>query len=150
MHKYFISFSVVLFSLLIVGCSSEKPRNVTFDGENYGSNVQDYVLSKGPMDELGCTFAAIIFSTEMLTSMNEGKEIKDLSQLDDLTPVSLQIFSDRIVWVDTGITTPIEGSMVTIKNPNESSIELEIYDDETDGFNLIYSDGKLMCLIPFV
>ena len=102
------------------------------------------------MDALGCTFAAVIFSTEILTNMNEGKEIKDLSQLNDLTPVSLQVFSDRIVWVDTGITTPIEGSMVTIKNPNESRIELEIYDDETDGFNLIYSDGELMCLIPFV
>ena len=70
-------FRIVLASGLAItlnACGGESATKYSFDLEEFKQNTKQYVLSDGQMDELGCTFASLLFTKEMLESVKEDKE----------------------------------------------------------------------------
>ena len=82
-------------------CGGESATKYSFDLEEIKQNTKQYVLSDGQMDELGCTFASLLFTKEMLESVKEDKEPnKDNAEnFPQLRSMSIRTKSNGLIWV---------------------------------------------------
>lgn len=143
-------FKIVLASGLAItlnACGGESATKYSFDLEEFEQNTKQYVLSDGEMDELGCAFASMLFTKEMLEVIRENKE-PDLSQTDkDLTPTTINVYKDKIEWTDLGQESAIKDGSTTI-TANGEDLTLDVIRDG-DALHLGFKNKKLHCKMPF-
>ena len=150
-----INYLPIILSILLYGCGgSEKSQVYIFDGDDFEKNIKEYTISKGPLSEMGCAFSAILFTKEVLTVMQSGKELS----LDDFgkgtTPATIELFKDKIVWSDIGLETKIKDNKIQMENKSGKTkgetidFELKLNKDNMILIMNIKKD-KTHCHFPF-
>ena len=119
--------NIVFLSLFLISCGSEQPTKYTFDGE-----ATKLIVSKMKDNEaMTCGFASIMFGKEVLEAIVNGTFKEDdifelLSQDQDLTPTTITLYKDKLVWDDLKQETKIkDGKVVMAANDQENAFEIK-------------------------
>ena len=143
-------FKIVLGSglaIILNACGGESATKYSFDLEEFKQNTKQYVLSDGQMDELGCTFAALLFTKEMLESVKEDKE-PNMDNAENFSPTTINVYKDKIEWTDLGQESAIKDGSTTI-TANGEDLSLDVIRDG-DALHLGFKDKELHCKMPFL
>ena len=144
MLKYimFKLINIIFFSLLLISCGSEQPTKYTFDGE-----ATELIVSKmNDMEGMTCGIIGIMFSKEVLVSIadstfDEDKIFDLLSE--DLTPTTVTLYKDKLVWDDLKQETMIkDGKVVMAANDQENAFEIK---EEGDKLFLTADYDGIIC-----
>ena len=98
------------------------------------NNASKYTISKGDMHEFSCLFTQIFFSKEALTAMKNKKKFDFMNS--DFTPTSIDLYKNKVYWVDIDLNTKIKNNFVKFENMGLS--------DEDPLFELIHKDNELI------
>ena len=127
---------VLLFSIFIsfnsYGASDEPTRYVY--GEFNIDNASKYTISTGDMHEFSCLMTQIFFSKEALTAAKNKKKFDFMNS--DFTPTSIDLYKNKVYWVDIDLNTKIKNNFVKFENIGLS--------DEDQLFELIHKDNELI------
>ena len=127
---------ILLFSILIsfnsYGASDEPTRYVY--GEFNIDNASKYTISTGSMHEFSCLLTQIFFSQEALTAAKNKKKFDFMNS--DFTPTSIDLYKNKVYWVDIDLNTKIKNNFVKFENMGLS--------DEDPLFELIHKDNELI------
>ena len=143
-------FKIVLASGLAItlnACGGESATKYSFNLEEFKQNTKQYVLSDGQMDELGCTFAGLLFTKEMLESVRENKE-PNMANAENFSPTTITVYKDKIEWTDLGQESAIKNGLTKI-SANGEDISLDVIRDG-DALHLELKDKELHCKMPFL
>ena len=134
--------NIIFFSLLLISCGSEQPTKYTFDGE-----ATELIVSKMKGTEaFSCGLASIMFGKEVLEAIANGKfsedDILDLLA-EDLTPTTITLYKDKLVWDDLKQETMIkDGKVVMAANDQENAFEIK---EEGDKLFLTADYDGIIC-----
>jgi len=127
---------VLLFSLLIsfnsYGASDEPTRYVY--GEFNIDNASKYTISTGSMHEFSCLLTQTFFSQEALSAAKNKKKFDFMNS--DFTPTSIDLYKNKVYWVDIDLNTKIKNNFVKFENMGLS--------DEDQLFELMHKDDELI------
>ena len=127
---------LLLFSMLIsfnsYGAGDEPTRYVY--GEFNIDNASKYTISTGSMHEFSCLLTQIFFSQEALTAAKNKKKFDFMNS--DFTPTSIDLYKNKVYWVDIDLNTKIKNNFVKFENMGLS--------DEDPLFELILKDNELI------
>ena len=98
------------------------------------------------MDELGCTFAALLFTKEMLESVKEDKA-PNMDNAENFPPTTINVFKEKIEWTDLGQESAIKDGSTKI-TANGEDLTLDVIRDG-DALHLGFKDKELHCKMPF-
>ena len=134
--------NIIFLSLLLLSCGSEQPTKYTFDGD-----ATELIVSKMEDSEaMTCGFTGIMFGKEVLQSIADGTFSEDdifnyLSE--DLTPTTVTLYKDKLVWDDLKQETKIkDGKVVMAANNQENAFEIK---EEGDKLFLIADFDGIIC-----
>ena len=143
---------ILLFSTLIsfnsYGASDEPTRYVY--GEFNIDNASKYTISTGDMHEFSCALTQIIFSQEALTAMKNNKKFDFMNS--EFTPTSIDLYKNKVYWVDLDLNTKIKNNFVKFKpiSGEEQLFELIHKDDELIfRMKTPHKGSTLVCDFPF-
>ena len=143
------SLKIVLASGLAItlnACGGDSATKYSFDLEEFMQNTKQYVLSDGQMDELGCKFASLFFRKEVLESVRENKT-PDMENAENFSPTTINLYKDKIEWIDLGKETAIKDGSTTITAEGKD-LELDVIRDG-DALHFGLKDKELHCKMPF-
>lgn len=134
-------------AITLSACGGETATKYSFNLEEFRQNTKQYVLSDGQMDELGCTFAGLLFTKEMLESVRENKE-PNMANAENFSPTTITVFKDKIEWTDLGQESAIKNGLTKI-SANGEDLSLDVIRDG-DALHLELKDKELHCKMPFL
>ena len=98
------------------------------------NNASKYTISTGSMHEFSCLLTQIFFSQEALTAAKNKKKFDFMNS--DFTPTSIDLYKNKVYWVDIDLNTKIKNNFVKFENMGLS--------DEDQLFELIHKDDELI------
>jgi len=98
------------------------------------NNASKYTISTGDMHEFSCLLTQIFFSQEALTAAKNKKKFDFMNS--DFTPTSIDLYKNKVYWVDIDLNTKIKNNFVKFENMGLS--------DEDPLFELIHKDDELI------
>ncbi len=126
---------IVLCLLGIVFLSScggnDKPTRYVYHKFNIHT-ADKYTISTGAMHELSCGMTQIIFSQEALAAVKNKKNFDFWNS--KFTPTSIDLYKNKVYWVDLDQNTKIKNNFVEIANIS----------GEEQLFELIHKDNELL------
>ena len=138
----------LFFLLFFIGCSeTEKSQKYIFNYIEMKKNLKKYTLSNGPMDEFSCGMTSLVFSKEVLDSIKSNKK-PNLMAIKNVTPTTIEVYKDKIVWNDLGQETIIQDNKVSINGPSNEKLLLSFVKNETN-LTFTFKEKKLVCTFPF-
>ena len=127
---------ILLFSLLISfnssGASDEPTRYVYVEFNI--DNASKYTISTGSMHEFSCFMTQIFFSQEALNAAKKKKKFDFMNS--DFTPTLIDLYKNKVYWVDLDLNTKIKNNFVKFENMGLS--------DEDQLFELMHKDDELI------
>ena len=143
-----LNYIIPLLLILLMGCGEkDKPQTYVFDEKELETNIKKYTISNGPMDEITCGMTSLLFSKEMLNVMKLNRELTS-NDMKKVTPTTIELYKNKIVWNDLGQDTKINKNKVVIKGLKNETINLNLIINENNiHFKLI--DKKVICIFPF-
>ena len=81
------------------------PARYRFWEQHFKDNLTDFVTTKDPGGELACLVASTMFSHEFFRARATGVQFDALTTA--FTPVEIEVYDNRIFWIDADINTPI-------------------------------------------
>jgi antitoxin component YwqK of YwqJK toxin-antitoxin module len=127
---------LLLFSMLISFNSygaGDEPTRYVYEEFNI-DNASKYTISTGSMHEFSCLLTQIFFSQEALTAAKNKKKFDFMNS--DFTPTSIDLYKNKVYWVDIDLNTKIKNNFVKFENMGLS--------DEDPLFELILKDNELI------
>ncbi len=138
----------LIFLLFFIGCSeTDKPQKYIFNYIEMKNNLKKYTLSNGPMDEFSCGMTSLVFSKEVLDAIKSNKK-PNLMAVKNVTPTTIEVYKDKIVWNDLGQESKIQNNKVSIKGPSKEKLLLSFIKNETN-LTFTFKEKKLVCTFPF-
>ena len=138
----------LIFLLFFIGCSeTDKPQKYIFNYNEMKNNLKKYTLSNGPMDEFSCGMTSLIFSKEVLDAIKSDKK-PNLMAVKNVTPTTIEVYKDKIVWNDLGQESTIQNNKVSIKGLSKEKLLLSFIKNETN-LTFTFKEKKLVCTFPF-
>ena len=141
---------ILLFSLLISFASSsgasDEPTQYVYAVYDHNDALK-YTISKGDMDSSGCFFSQMIFSKEAQNAMKNNLTIDFMNS--DFTPTSIDLYKNKIYWVDLDLNTKINNNFVKL---DEEVPELELIHKDPELIFRIktpHQGSTLVCDFPF-
>jgi len=141
-------FLIPLLLTLLIGCGeTDKPQTYVFDEKELETNIKKYTISNGPMDEITCGMTSLLFSKEMLNVMKLNRELTS-NDMKKVTPTTIELYKNKIVWNDLGQDTKINKNKVVIKGVKNETINLDLIVNENN-IHFKFIDKKVVCIFPF-
>ena len=143
---------IKLFIMILFASSSgasDEPTRYVYDEFNI-DNASKYTISTGDMHEFSCLMTQIIFSQEALIAMKNKKKFDFMNS--DFTPTSIDLYKNKVYWVDLDLNTKIKNNFVKFKpiSGEEQLFEL-IHKDPELIFRIKtpHQGSTLVCDFPF-
>ena len=128
----------------VSACGGEKPTEYVFDSKDLEANLENYGNNL-----LGCGFMSLIFTKEMMVAVKNSKE-PNLEESKNWSPTSVNLYKDKVEWIDLGRETPIKNGFVTLdfSNADGEAMELQVLQE---GERLFFGveDKETKCKMPF-
>lgn len=138
----------LIFLLFFIGCSeTDNPQKYIFNYIEMKNNLKKYTLSNGPMDEFSCGMTSLVFSKEVLDAIKSDKK-PNLMAIKNVTPTTIEVYKDKIVWNDLGQESTIQNNKVSIKGLSKEKLLLSFIKNETN-LTFTFKEKKLVCTFPF-
>lgn len=129
--------------LFVSACGGEKPTEYVFDSKDLEANLEDYGNS------IGCAMMSLIFAKEMMVAVKNSKE-PNLEESEKWSPTSVNLYKDKVEWIDLGKETPIKNGFVTLdfSDAGGAAMELQVLQE---GERLFFGieDKETKCKMPF-
>ena len=123
---------IKLFIMILFASSSgasDEPTQYVYAVYDHNDALK-YTISKGDMDSSGCFFSQMVFfSKEAQNAMKNNLTIDFMNS--DFTPTSIDLYKNKIYWVDLDLNTKIKNNFVKL-------------DEEVPEFELIHQDDELI------
>ena len=143
-----LNYIIPLLLTLLIGCGeTDKPQTYVFDEKELETNIKKYTISNGPMDEITCGMTSFLFSKEMLNVMKLNRELTS-NDMKKVTPTTIELYKNKIVWNDLGQDTKINKNKVVIKGLKNETINLNLIVNENN-IHFKFIDKKVVCIFPF-
>lgn len=81
------------------------PARYRFWERHFKDNLTDFVTTTDPAGQLVCLVASAMFSHEFFRARATGVQFEALTT--SFTPVEIEVYDNRIFWIDADISTPI-------------------------------------------
>jgi len=146
MRKLYLPRVLIASSLLILAaCEGETPTKYIFDKDELKNNTAAYIVSKGPMDKLGCMMTSMLMSKEVMEALKNGKKpnIENAN-----TPTSINLYKEKIEWIDRGQETAIKNNAVDLEGGDGKTLNLTVT-KEAERLLIGFKDKELECRFPF-
>ena len=146
--KKLLILLLLTFGLIFTSSAgaSDEPTRYVYD-EFTIDNASKYTISTGDMHEFSCLFTQIFFSKEALNAIKNNSTIDFMNS--DFTPTSIDLYKNKIYWVDIDLNTKINNNFVKL---DEEVPELElIHKDDELIFRMKtpHEGSTLVCDFPF-
>ena len=143
-----LNYITPLLLTLLIGCGeTDKPQKYIFDANGMENNIKKYTISNGPMDEITCGMTSFLFSKEMLNVIKLNRELTS-NDMKKVTPTTIELYKNKIVWNDLGQDTKINKNKVVIKGVKNETINLDLIVNENN-IHFKFIDKKVVCIFPF-
>ena len=143
---------ILLFSMLITFASSsgasDEPTQYVYAIYDHNDALK-YTISKGDMDSSGCFFSQMIFSKEAQNAMKNNLTIDFMNS--DFTPTSIDLYKNKVYWVDLDLNTKIKNNFVKMGNSSGDQLLELIHQDDELIFRMKMSNNgsTAVCDFPF-
>ena len=150
--KKFILLSSVL---VLFACGQEEAKRYVFDQDELQNNLEQYVKSSGPMDRMACGFMSLVFTNEVFEAIQAGKEPDLMDGGEELTPMEISVYKDKIEWGVINKETKIIDDKVSIDSTSDEGVEesfnltISSQSDEQILFYYKEGDDEFECEFPF-
>ena len=143
-----LNYIIPLLLTVLIGCGeTDKPQTYVFDEKELETNIKKYTISNGPLDEIECGMASLIFSKEIL-NLIKSKTIPTFSDLKKGTPTTIKLYKDKITWNDLDQDTIINNNEISLNGLKNETINLNIIINENN-IHFKLEEDKLICIFPF-
>ena len=138
------NYITLFLFIFLIGCSdTEEPQKYIFNS----NDMNKYAISNGLMDEIDCGLTSLLFSKEILNMIKLNREFS-LDDIMESTPTTIELYKDKIVWIDLGQVTKINENKIVIKGLKNETIDLNLVINENN-IHFKFVDKELVCVFPF-
>ena len=146
MRKLYLPRVLIASSLLMLAaCGGETPTKYVFDKDELMNNTDAYVVTKGLLGKLGCLLTSRMMTKEVMEALKNGKKPNMKTAK---TPTSINLYKEKIEWIDGGQETAIKNNAVDFNGPDGETINLTVTKEE-ERLLFGYKKEDLECRFPF-
>ena len=138
----------IMISFASSSGASDEPTRYVYDEFNI-DNASKYTISTGDMHDITCLVTQIIFSQEALIAMKNKKKFDFMNS--DFTPTSIDLYKNKVYWVDLDLNTKIKNNFVKL-DLDEEGLEFELINKDDElifRYKTTHQESPLVCDFPF-